>query len=142
VLWSESVAAEVIVFFVVGPPLLIRLRPAGVLTVAAVAGVVRWVVMASSASVTALALVQPLHGLTFAALHLACMRLIPAIVPPRLAATAQALYALGAGATTAVLTLASGWLYAALGAHGFLVMALLCAAAPPLTWRLRAVHSG
>jgi MFS transporter, PPP family, 3-phenylpropionic acid transporter len=142
VLWSESVAAEVIVFFVVGPPLLIRLRPAGVLTVAAVAGVVRWVVMASSASVTALALVQPLHGLTFAALHLACMRLIPAIVPPRLAATAQAMYALGAGATTAVLTLASGWLYAALGAHGFLVMALLCAAAPPLTWRLRAVHSG
>jgi transposase InsO family protein len=37
--------------------------------------------------------------LTFAALHLACMRLIPAIVPPHLAATAQAMYALGAGAT-------------------------------------------
>ena len=140
-LWSESVAAEVIVFFIVGPPLLTRLRPAGVLTVAAAAGVVRWVVMASSASVMALAVVQPLHGLTFAALHLACMRLIPALVPQRLAATAQAMYALGAGATTAVLTLASGWLYATLGAHGFLVMALLCAAAVPLTCRLRGVHS-
>ena len=84
-----------------------------------------------------LALAQPLHGLTFAALHLACMRVIPAIVPPHLAATAQALYALGAGATTALLTLASGWLYAALGARGFLVMAVLCAAALPLTRGLR-----
>jgi MFS transporter, PPP family, 3-phenylpropionic acid transporter len=88
-----------------------------------------------------LALVQPLHGLTFAALHLACMRLIPAIAPQRLAVTAQAMYAFGAGATTALMTLASGWLYATLDAQGFLVMAPLCAAVPPLTWRLRAVHS-
>ena len=60
-----------------------------------------------------------------------------AIVPPHLAATAQALYALGAAATTALLTLASGRLYARLGAEGFLVMALLCAAAVPLTLGLR-----
>ena len=140
-LWSESVAAEVVVFFLIGPPLLTRLRPAGVLGVAAAAGVVRWVAMAMSTSVIALALVQPLHGLTFAALHLACMRIITAIVPERLAATAQATYALGAGATTALLTLASGWLYATLGAQGFLMMALLCAAAAPLTWGLRAVRS-
>jgi PPP family 3-phenylpropionic acid transporter len=140
-LWSESVAAEVIVFFLIGPPLLTRLRPAGVLAIAAAAGVVRWVVMASSTSVMALALVQPLHGLTFAALHLACMRLIAVIVPQSLAATAQAMYALGAGAMTALLTVASGWLYATLGAEGFLVMALLCAAVPPLTWGLRAIHS-
>jgi MFS transporter, PPP family, 3-phenylpropionic acid transporter len=137
VLWSESVAAEVLVFFVLGPPLVRRLRPAGVMALAAAAGVLRWVVMALSVDLIALALVQPLHGLTFAALHLACMRLIAAIVPPRLAATAQAMYALGAGATTALLTLASGRLYARLGAEGFLVMALLCAAAVPLTVRLR-----
>ena len=141
VLWSESVAAEVIVFFLVGPMLLTRLRPAGVRVSAAAAGVVRWVAMASSTSVITLALAQPLHGLTFAALHLACMRLIPAIVPQHLAATAQAMYALGAGATTALLTLASGWLYATLGPQGFLLMALLCAAALQLPWRLRAVDS-
>jgi MFS transporter, PPP family, 3-phenylpropionic acid transporter len=141
VLWSESVAAEVVMFFLIGPALLTRLRPAGVLAIAAAAGVVRWVAMASFTSVMALALVQPLHGLTFAALHLACMRLISAIVPQRLAATAQAMYALGAGATTALLTLASGWLYATLGAQGFLIMAFLCAAAAPLTWGLRAVRS-
>jgi PPP family 3-phenylpropionic acid transporter len=136
-LWSESVAAEVLVFFFVGPRLLMRLRPAAAVAIAAAAGVVRWVAVASSTSVMVLALVQPLHGLTFAALHLACMRIIPAIVPQHLAATAQAMYALGAGATTALLTLASGWLYTALGAHGFLVMALLCAVALPLTRGLR-----
>ena len=139
-LWSESVAAEVIVFFLVGPPLVKRLGPAGVMALAAVAGVVRWVAMASTASVAVLALVQPLHGLTFAALHLASMRVIAAIVPPHLAATAQAVYALGAGATTALLTLVSGRLYASLGAQGFLVMALLCAAVPPLTLGLRSVR--
>lgn len=64
------------------------MTPAGVLTLAAGAGVLRWVVMAATADVLALALVQPLHGLTFAALHLACMRLLAAIVPRRLAATA------------------------------------------------------
>jgi MFS transporter, PPP family, 3-phenylpropionic acid transporter len=93
--------------------------------------------VASSTNVIVLAVVQPLHGLTFAALHLACMRIIPAIAPQQLAATAQAMYALGAAATTALLTVASGWLYGALGAHGFVAMALLCAAALPLTRRLR-----
>jgi PPP family 3-phenylpropionic acid transporter len=131
-LWSLSVAAEVLVFFFIGPPLLRRAGPAVVVALAASAGVVRWTAMASSTSVLTLALVQPLHGLTFAALHLACMRIISAIVPPHLAATAQALYALGAGATTALLTVASGSLYGAVGARGFLVMALLCAAALPL----------
>jgi PPP family 3-phenylpropionic acid transporter len=142
VLWSESVAAEVLVFFLIGPPLLARLGPAGVLALAAGAGVVRWVAMALSADVVVLALAQPLHGLTFAALHLACMRLIAAVAPRHLAATAQALYALGAAGTTALLTLVSGRLYGTLGAEAFLAMALLCAAAAPLSLRLRAVHGG
>ena len=139
VLWSESVAAEVVVFFLVGPPLVSRLGAPGVMALAAAAGALRWVVMASTTDLTALALVQPLHGLTFAALHLACMRVIGAAVPARLAATAQAMYALGAGAMTAALTLASGGLYARLGAQGFLAMSLLCAAAVPLALGLRRV---
>ena len=136
-LWSLSVAAEVVVFFLIGPRLVSRLGPAGVVALAATAGAVRWIIMASSTSVLILALVQPLHGLTFAALHLACMRVISAIVPPHLAATAQAMYALGAGATTALLAVASGSLYGAVGAQGFLVMAVLCATALPLARGLR-----
>jgi PPP family 3-phenylpropionic acid transporter len=137
VLWSESVAAEVLVFFLIGPPLVERLGPAGVMALAASAGALRWTVVAVTAAPVALALVQPLHGLTFAALHLACMRLIVTLVPPTLAATAQALYALGAALTVALLTLASGWLYAGLAGPGFLGMALLCAAALPLIPGLR-----
>jgi PPP family 3-phenylpropionic acid transporter len=137
-LWSESVAAEVLVFFVVGPPLVTRLTPAGALGVAAVAGMLRWAVMAQTANMIALALVQPLHGITFALLHLACMRLIARIVPQGLEGTAQAIYGtVGIGAAVALLTLVSGALYARLGAQGFWIMAALCALALPLTWKLR-----
>ena len=138
VLWSEAVAAEVLVFFLIGPALVTWLTPAGALAVAALAGLLRWAVLAQSAAVLALALVQPLHGLTFALLHLACMRLLAQIVPPGLEGTAQALYGtVGIGAATACLTLVSGALYARVGAHGFWVMAALCALAFPLTWQLR-----
>jgi len=137
-LWSESVAAEVLVFFVIGPALVTRLTPAGALAVAALAGMLRWAVAAQTTDVIALALVQPLHGITFALLHLACMRLIARIVPQGLEGTAQAIYAtVGIGAAIALLTLVSGALYASLGAQGFWVMAALCALAFPLTWKLR-----
>ena len=137
VLWSEAVLAEVLVFFLIGPALVRRLTPAGALALAAVAGIVRWIVMATSTEVAALALVQPLHGITFALLHLACMRLIAQAVPPSLAGTAQAIYGtVGIGGATALVTLSSGALYGRLGAAGFWVMAALCAGALPLAWRL------
>src|SRR5439155_21190347 len=94
--------------------------------------------MAQNTAVMAFALVQPLHGLTFALLHLACMRLLARIVPPGLEGTAQALYGtVGIGATSAGLTLASGVFYVRVGAQGFWAMAALCALAVPLTWPLR-----
>jgi PPP family 3-phenylpropionic acid transporter len=137
-LWSESVAAEVLVFFVIGPALVTRLTPAGALAVAALAGTLRWAVAAHTTDVIALALVQPLHGITFALLHLACMRLIARIVPQGLEGTAQAIYGtVGIGAAIALLTFVSGALYSRLGAQGFWVMAALCALALPITWRLR-----
>jgi hypothetical protein len=55
-----------------------------------------------------------------------------------LAATALTLYGtVGIGAATTLLTLALGPLYAQFGAHGFWVMAALCAAALPLARTLR-----
>jgi PPP family 3-phenylpropionic acid transporter len=136
-LWSESVAAEVIVFFVIGQPLLDRLGPAGAAMLAAAAGIVRWTVSAETAWLPALALIQPLHGITFALLHLACMRRLAEAVPPRLSATALTLYGTVAiGAVSALLTLVSGWLYGAVGPAGFWVMAVLCATALPFARRL------
>lgn len=136
-LWSLSVAGEVIVFFLIGPTLVARLGPAAAAAIAAGAGFLRWVVMGLSAAPLVLAIVQPLHGFTFALLHLACMRLLTQIVPPQLAATAQAIYALAAAATTALLTFAAGALYARWGAAAFFAMAGLCAVALPLTSGLR-----
>jgi PPP family 3-phenylpropionic acid transporter len=132
VLWSEAVAAEVLMFFVIGPALVTRIGPHGAAALAAAVGIVRWVALAATTSALVIGIVEPLHGVTFALLHLACMRLIVRVVPDRLAATAQALYALGAGLATAALMAVSGELYAALGGRAFLPMAVLCAVALPL----------
>jgi PPP family 3-phenylpropionic acid transporter len=142
-LWSESVAAEVLVFLLIGTGLLRLVKPTGALACAAICGVLRWGVMAQTADLPALALIQPLHGFTFALLHLASMRLITDTVPSGLAGTAQAVYGLvGVGGATAVLMILSGWLYMHYGPAGFWAMALLCIAALPVIWTLhRAVSA-
>jgi PPP family 3-phenylpropionic acid transporter len=134
VLWSEAVAAEVIVFFLVGPFLLNRLGARGAAVLAAAAGVLRWSIAGITNSVAVLAFLQPLHGLTFALLHLACMRMMATLVPIPMAATAQALYAFGSGAVTAALTLLSGFIYARYGGGAFVAMAVLCGIPLPLAW--------
>jgi len=92
ILWSLSVAAEVVVFLLVGRPLLDRIGPAGAAMLSAGAGVVRWAVMAETAWLPAVAAIEPLHGLTFALLHLTCMRLLAQCVPRHLEATALTIY--------------------------------------------------
>jgi PPP family 3-phenylpropionic acid transporter len=140
VLWSESVAGEVLVFLFLGPMLLRALKPAVALAVAALCGLARWAVIAQTADVAALALVQPLHGFTFALLYLASMNIITDTVPRALAATAQAVYGLiGVGGATAVLILLSGWLYANFGPAGFWAMGGLCVAAFPFIWLLHRI---
>jgi MFS transporter, PPP family, 3-phenylpropionic acid transporter len=149
-LWSESVATEVIVFLLTGPLLVRRLGPAHAAMLAAGAGIVRWTVLGSTTQIVPLALVEPLHGLTFALLHLAAMRLISGTVPSHLAATAQALYgALAVGLSTTLLTFASGSLYMWLGGQAFYIMAILCATAIPFArgmamprWPPISVHGG
>jgi PPP family 3-phenylpropionic acid transporter len=138
VLWSISVAAEVVVFLFIGRPLLDRIGPARAAMLAAAAGVLRWVIMAETTWLPALAAVQPLHGLTFALLHLTCMRLLAQCVPGHLEATALTVYGtVGIGLPTALLIIGSGQLYSRFGAEGFFVMAALCAAALPLARNLR-----
>jgi PPP family 3-phenylpropionic acid transporter len=133
VLWSESVFAEVFVFLLVGPLILHRLGPGRAAMLAATAAVVRWIALGATNNVVVVAMVEPLHGLTFALFHLSAMQVIGECVPNRLVATAQAVYGtLAVGASTALLTLASGSLYAVLGGYAFWVMSCLCLAAIPL----------
>jgi PPP family 3-phenylpropionic acid transporter len=138
-LWSLSVAAEVVVFFLVGRRLLVRLGVGGTCALAAAAGVLRWSAMALDAPVAVLAPMQLLHGLTFAAQHMAAMAVLVRLAPDRLGATAQSLLAsLGTGLFTTLLLLLSGTLYDRVGLGGFWAMAGLCGLALPLALRLRA----
>lgn len=138
-LWAESVAAEVLVFLALGPPTLRRIGPAYALMLAAIAGALRWAVMAQTVAIPWLMGAQALHGLSFALLHLACVGLIEESVPPSARATALALYAsVGLGLAGALVTLASGPLYGTFGAHAFWGMVVLSLCALPLALSLRA----
>jgi len=117
----RSVAAEVLVFFVIGPALVTRLTPAGALAIAALAGMLRWAVMAQTTDVIALALVQAAARHHFAA---ASSRLHASDRPPPVPQGSK-----GRRRRSTVrrhrskpphcLILVSGALYARLGAQGF-----------------------
>lgn len=129
-LWSESVASEIVVFVLLGPYLLRRLGPARCAAISAAAGALRWSVFAMTSNALAMAATQCLHGLTFSLMHLVGMRIIATVVPEELSATAQTVYGLlGVGIATAAFTLVSGEIYGVLGARAFWLMAALCAAA-------------
>jgi PPP family 3-phenylpropionic acid transporter len=131
-LWSVSVAAEVVVFLVFGPWLIKNTTPSRCAYLSASAGVLRWSVMGTTTWAPALVFAQALHGLTFALLHMVAMHIIATCVPKRLAATAQSIYgALALGVASATLTLASGYLYGWFGMHAFWAMATICAVALP-----------
>jgi len=122
-----------------GRPLLDRIGSAGAAVLSAAAGVVRWAVMAETAWLPALALIEP----PFALLHLTCMRLLAQCVPRHLEAMALTIYGtVGIGIATALLTLACGPIFERFGAHGFWAMAALCVAAMPLTLTLREPVAG
>jgi hypothetical protein len=85
---SFIVAAEVEVLFLIKPWLLSVLTPAGAIASP------HWQVLPVAGGgfdggLAALTLTQPLHGITFALLQPACMRLLVANVPSQLAATAH-----------------------------------------------------
>ena len=137
VFWSISVAAEVVVFLFIGRPVLDRIDPARAAVLAAAAGMVRWATMAQTAWLPALAAIQPLHGLTFALLHLTCMRLLAQCMPGHLEPTALTVYdTVGIGLPTALMIIGSGQLYTHFGATGFWAMAAVCAAALPFARNL------
>ncbi len=137
-LWSEAVASEILVFFVLGPRALRSVGPAGCAALGALAGMIRWATLATTSSVFALASTQLLHGLTFALVHLACLQSISEVCPPRLSATAQSIYGTCAlGLSSAIFTTLSGFLYQRQGAAAFWLMAFVCLCALPVTYRMR-----
>ena len=64
------------------------------------------------------------------------MRVLVRVTAPEIAATAQAAYAFGITASSALLTFASGFLYEDFGSAGFIAMAALAVASFPAIWSL------
>ena len=104
-LWSEAVAAEVVIFSG-GPAIAAPVRAGGT----AVPGQ-RWVRFAGSCLrmlVSGRGDPAAALALTFALLHLACIRRLAETVPPHRRRPAPWFYGAGIGAASAVLTLLSG----------------------------------
>jgi len=136
VLWSEQVIAEVVVFLYAGPRVLQVISPLSAMALAAITAAIRWTVLGQTSSVLALGCAEPLHGITFALLHLACMRILVMVTPATLAGTAQSIYAFGIGLSSVALTFCSGLLYERMGRGSFFAMAVVAAAALPIVWLL------
>jgi PPP family 3-phenylpropionic acid transporter len=87
---------------------------------------VRWTILAFDPPLEFVVFAQFLHGATFALAHLGAMYFILKAVPPRLAATAQSLYAVSSsGIALGFATLACGPLYAAYGGRTYLLMSAM-----------------
>ncbi|WP_086981751.1 3-phenylpropionate MFS transporter [Vibrio aphrogenes] len=123
-LWSFSVVSEVLIF-AFSARLFSSWSLRKMFLVASVAVVVRWSGLALTNDVWLLAILQTLHGLTFALTHFATIRYIllaedDQIVP------LQALYnAIPLGAFVAVMTTISGWGYEYCNAGIFWLMAAM-----------------
>jgi PPP family 3-phenylpropionic acid transporter len=127
-LWAEGVIAEIILFAFAAR--LVRLfGPIGLLWLAALAGLIRWIALGATEALPALIAVQGLHAFTFGAAHIAAVHYIAATVPAAHGATAQSLYSSTAqGCIMAASMLASGWLYGQFGGNAFFAMAVISVA--------------
>ena len=122
-LWALGVVAEILLFLLLGNWLR-RFNAGWLILAGSLAATLRWVVTAFDPPLAMLVPVQVLHALSFGVAHLGAVYFIAAAVPKQYGATAQGLYAtMSAGIFMGGAVLASGPLYDAIGAYGYLVMA-------------------
>ena len=125
ILWAVGIITE-IALFAYSAAIMRRIGVTQLLLVGAVAGVLRWSVMAFDPPLAVLLPLQILHGFTFGASHLAAIHFIAKAVRDQQAGTAQGLYAsITAGLAMGLAFLLAGKLYAFAGGRAYLSMALL-----------------
>ena len=125
-LWALGVVAE-IVLFALSPRLPARICPTTLLAMGAGGAILRWAGMAFGPPVALLAVLQCLHGLSFAATHLGSVQLVARAVPDHYSATAQGDFATILGLVMTLALSGSGLLYQAHGDRAYLVMAVSAA---------------
>lgn len=125
IIWPLGVLAE-IGFMSVSLKLFRRVGAVRLLVLGGCACMLRWTILAFDPPLPFVIFAQVLHGGTFALAHLGAMYFVLQAVPPRLAATAQSLYAVcSTGIAMGIATYASGPLYAAYGGHAYLLMSAM-----------------
>jgi MFS transporter, PPP family, 3-phenylpropionic acid transporter len=135
-LWSEGVVAEIILF-AVSNRVVGRFGAPALLLAAATGGILRWLVLGSTASLPLVALAQLLHAATFGCAHLGAIHFISRAVPAGLSARTQGVFvAVAVGLAPGLITPFSGKLYEALGGGSYLAMAGLSALSALLAWML------
>ena len=135
-LWSEGVVAE-IVLFAVSNRVVARFGPAALLLAAALGGILRWLILGSTAFLPLVALAQLLHAATFGCAHLGAIHFITRAVPQGLSARTQGIFAaIAVGLAPGLITPFSGRLYESSGDGSFLAMAGLSALSALLAWAL------
>ena len=126
-LWGESVAVEILLMMASGW-LMKRIGVTGLIGLGLACGIVRWTAMAFTTELPALIVLQLLHAGTFAACHLGAMAFIQRALPSSGVALGQSIYyALGTGATQAVIFQFAGFLYTTYGQRAFLGMTVISA---------------
>jgi len=137
-LWSWSVAAEVIIFWVF-PRVFGRISSTQVLLIAAIASIIRWVIYPL---ITPLGLgvvgffgVQTLHAFSTGLMLIGVQKLIGEDVPEERTGAAQGIAYLANGLFAAAVTLASGPLYETLGQYGTVPMIGIAALAALFIYR-------
>ena len=138
-LWAFSVIVEIGFMWWIEPWR--RRRGIGALTILAIGGlaaVLRWSALAFAPPLMLLWPLQALHALTFAATYLAGVEIIERLAPPGRHTAAQTLNSMmAAGVLIGSATLASGPLYGAFGALGYLSMSGLGLIGLVAAWRLK-----
>ncbi len=127
--WAEGVLAEI------GVMLLLRHRmgawsPRGMMLAGAAGGALRWLGTGLTSDPVLLAVLQPLHAISFALPYLASLRILAEECPSEYAGAAQGMHtALGISAPLGVLMAFCAAAYPVWGGRIFLAMAALCALA-------------
>ncbi len=137
-LWIEGVLAEILLL-AFGRNLLRRFPPATLLAIGGLGGLLRWGLMATSPGLPLLLVLQSLHALSFAIVHLATVTLVARVVPQgRLSSGQSLLAAIQTGIFLSLAMALAGRLYqdhGAAAAYG--AMAASCLLGLLALWRLR-----
>ncbi len=123
--FAIGVIAEIILFYF-GSILEKKFAISGFFIIAAIASTIRWTGMAFEPNFTAMIVLQSLHGLTFGALHLGCVRYFKENLPDGTLGAAQLIYgAVMWGVVMIPVTIMCGYLHEMYAAKAYLGMVFL-----------------